>query len=205
MIIALSTTQHTFQIQDFLRPNFANISKHNFSASRTYLNLLSFSNWPHRSLPSQRSKPYIARQGIYHVTSVSCFCGRHINFNFSFTYLLTYLRCRIKYFHLSSAATDDWPVSSNALTRDLNARFVLWLATMSRSFSTRLPLYSPTDLMVLTLSVVRIPSASKNIKTLSGSIRSLSVIVLRLIFFLYSSNMSSSSANKLLWIRKSRK
>ena len=35
----------------FLRPNFAHISKHTFSASRTHLNLLSCTDWPHRSLP----------------------------------------------------------------------------------------------------------------------------------------------------------
>ena len=35
----------------FLRPNFAHISKHTFSASRIHLNLLSCSDWPHRSLP----------------------------------------------------------------------------------------------------------------------------------------------------------
>ena len=72
----------------FLRYNFAHISKHTFSASRTHLNLLSCSDWPHRSLPYQRSKPYIVCRGIYQVTSVSCFYGSHINFNF--TYLLTW-------------------------------------------------------------------------------------------------------------------
>ena len=35
----------------FLRPNIAHISKHTFSASHNHLNLLSCSDWPHRSLP----------------------------------------------------------------------------------------------------------------------------------------------------------
>ena len=35
-----------------LRLNFAHISKHTFSVSRTYLNFLSCSDWPHRSIPN---------------------------------------------------------------------------------------------------------------------------------------------------------
>ena len=35
----------------FLRLNFAHISKHTFSASRTHLKILSCSDWLHRSLP----------------------------------------------------------------------------------------------------------------------------------------------------------
>ena len=38
-------------------------------------------------------KPYIARRGIYQVTSVSCFYECHINFNFTYvTYLIDCLR-----------------------------------------------------------------------------------------------------------------
>ena len=83
----------------FLRQNFAHISEHTFSASHSHLNLLSCSDWPHRSLHLQRCKPCIARRGIYQVTSVSCFYGRHINFKFTLPYytLLIYIYIYIIY------------------------------------------------------------------------------------------------------------
>ena len=48
---AATTSQSTLYHSHFLRLNFAHISKHTFSASRTHLHILSCSDWLQRSLP----------------------------------------------------------------------------------------------------------------------------------------------------------
>ena len=79
-LVNVPPTNHS----NFLRLNFALISKSTFSSSHTYLNL-SRLDLPHGSLPKQRCKQCIARRGNIRLLRFPVLTA---TYKFNFTYFL---------------------------------------------------------------------------------------------------------------------